>query len=538
MHLHRTTIRTSLLALILGTFGFVTACSDDNEGEPNVTPDGGTVPQGDDASTPKDDSGSPDAGSDEDAATDEDAAPPPAEAIAPLFTKTIQGALDPFGIAFGSDGKLYVSGATNVVTDATTVPPTTDQQLAVWRFDENGVLDTSFGTNGVLTIAIPGAETSYDIVELKNGDFVVHASSAARTGLSARVYLVKLAKQDGGSFAFGTPARVSFGWADDDYTAWPGTASTPATTPDYTSWGVALDKSDPANEKLVVFAHGAPEKVAPGGTQRTDNDRWITRVLTTDGFPIDPTFNNGAPFTVDVDGAKLPDNARRGIVQPDGTIVSAGYTKFNPGGNHVALIRLTKAGVVDTSFGFGSSVTGQTKFNPFLADEGEAEAYNVVRQSGGRYVTTGYGTSHFDAPTVKPDLVSFGLKDDNLDPQYGKLGSFAIQSEADPTAGASTSTGFEERGRDLVLLGDDRVVHAGRYDGLASLFVTTKDGVLDETVGYGGTISYTAETQFFKIVKSADGKRVAATARHLASTEGTPPVATTRALFVGLKIGQ
>ncbi len=537
MRTHRYAIRTSLLALTLGTFGFVTACSDDNEGSPTEVPDGGTA-QGDASSPPTgEDSGSPDGGAkDEDASVGEDAAAP-ADAVTPLFTKTIAGALDPFGIAFGSDGKLYVSGATMVVTDATTVPPTTDQRLAVWRFEASGALDTTFGTDGVLTVAVPGAETSYDIVELKSGDFVVHASSAAATGLPARVYLVKLAKQGDGSFAFDAPARVAFGWDDDDFSAWPGTTATPATTPNYTSWGIALDRSDATKEKIVVFAHGAPKKVE-AGEQRTDNDRWITRVLASEGFPIDPDFNGGAPFTADVDGAKRPDNARRGIVQADGTIVSAGYTSFEPGGNHVALVRLTKAGAADTSFGFGSSIAGQTKFNPFLAASGEAEAYNVGRQASGRYVTTGYGTSHFDAPTVKPDLVSFGVKSDDLDPQYGKLGSFAIQSETDPTAGANSSTGFEERGRDLVVLSDDRVVHAGRYDGLASLFVTTKDGALDETVGHDGVISYGAETQFFKIAKSADGNRIAATARHLSSTTGTPPVTTTRALFVGLKVGQ
>lgn len=536
MRIHRTTIRTSLLALTLGTFGLVTACSDELEGDPNATPDAGTTNE-DASSTPSQDSGQSDASTtDEDATTGDDAAAP-AEAIAPTFTKTIPGALDPFGIAFGSDGKLYVSGATLVVTDATTVPPTTDQRLAVWRFDDSGALDTTFGTDGVMTVAVPGAETSYDIVELKSGDFVVHASSAAATGLAARVYLVKLAKQGDGSFAFGEPEHVAFDWDDGDFSAWPGTTATPVTTPGYTSWGIALDRSDAANEKIVVFAHGAPKKVT-AGEQRTDNDRWITRVLTSDGFPIDPDFNGGAPFTVDIDGAKRPDNARRGIVQADGTIVSAGYTSFEPGANHVALVRLTKAGVADTSFGFGTAIAGHTKFNPFLAVSGEAEAYNVGRQSSGRYVTTGYGTSHFDAPTVKPDLVSFGVKDDDLDPQYGKLGSLAIQSEADPTAGASASTGFEERGRDLVVLADDRVVHAGRYDGLASLFVTTKDGALDEAVGHGGVISYNAETQFFKIAKSADGKRIAATARHLSSTSGTPAVTTTRALFVGLKVGQ
>ena len=141
-------------------------------------------------------------------------------------------------------------------------------------------------------------------------------------------------------------------------------------------------------EKIVVFAAGAPPKVAAGNTQRTEADRWIARVLATD-FTNDPGFNTGKPFWADGDGKNLADDARRGLVEADGSIVSAGYANFTTaGGVSVVLLRLKPDGTPDTTFGFGSTSPGQTKFNPFASVQGASEAYAVVKQSNGRYVTT------------------------------------------------------------------------------------------------------------------------------------------------------
>src|SRR5690606_29999038 len=86
------------------------------------------------------------------------------------------------------------------------------------------------------------------------------------------------------------------------------------------------------------------------------------------------------------------DNGRRGIVEADGSILSAGYANFGEGfGNHVVLLRLLDDGAPDASFGFGIAAPGATRFNPFIDDGGMAECYAVGRQSKGLIVTTGYG---------------------------------------------------------------------------------------------------------------------------------------------------
>ena len=507
-------VMASFVALAASA-GVVIACGDNDAGTVTAPAPGPGTPGVDAASVP--DAGGPDATTD--APGDGQTA---AAAIIPQTTTRIPNSINPYGLVFASDGFAYASGAT--IDDAA------DRKLAVWRF-KDGVLDTTFGAAGVVTVGIDGSESSFDIVEVSAGNFVVQAVTG---GASGKVYLVKLTKDGGGAFAFGTPVVVPFDWADGDFTGWPGAAP-----PVYNnSWSIGLDKSTPASPKIVVFAFGAPARVAGGGTQRTDNDRWIARVLA-DTLAPDPAFNGGRAFTADGDGKGLPDNARRGIVLADGSIVSAGYNNYGDGlGNHVVLIRLKPDGTVDPAFGFGTTapgVAGQTKFNPFLTTGGFAEAYGVGRQSTGRYVTTGYGTSNFDSPSLGLDLVSFGVKADGLDATYGRLGSFAWQSEKDKAAGLG-AVPHTERGRDMVVLADDRTVHVGVYDDFGALFVTDKNGKPDPSTGVNGLIEYNYPAGFFKVAVSRDGKQIAMTAQSLNQT--TDAGAPLGSVLATLKVGQ
>ncbi|MBX3210595.1 MAG: delta-60 repeat domain-containing protein [Labilithrix sp.] len=476
--------------------GLVIACGDDDDGSnTNVTPDGGSQTP-DSGSTPPDtDAGNPTPDAAPDAPT---AASDP---ITPLTTTQFSNAFNPYGLIYASDGFIYASGATQ----------TNDgRRLAVWRF-KDGALDATFGADGVLSHPTLDG-TSFDLVEVSAGNFVVQAVSANK------VYLVKLTKANDGSFSFDTPVFVRFGYDEGD-------AQT------YASWGIGLDKSTAATPKIVVFAHGTP----PASEARTDADRWITRVDATT-LAFDAAFNGGAPYTSNAAGGTIADNTRRGLVLADGSIVSSGYANFGAGeGNHVILIRLLPNGTPDPAFGFGMTpaVPGQTKFNPFKP-AGFAEAYNVVRQSNGRYVTTGYGVSNFDVASTAVDLVSFGVKADGLDATYGRQGSFAWQSEGDKSAGLGANP-FMDRGRDMAVLPDDRIVHGGVYDDYATIFVTDKDGKPDPNVGNDGVLEYAFPTAFFKVTVSPDGKQIAATTQSTNQADGGT---TQRAVLATLKVGQ
>lgn len=463
----------------------------------------------------------------------------PPEEFAPITKLTnvvIPEANEIFGLTFGADGKLWASGATNADPE--------NQKLVVARFNPDGTPDTSFADSGFLVHdVVPGAEMSRGIIELENGDIIVQANVDDGKGgelitddgggddmarLDGRnVVLLRFDSEGELVTSFGDDGVVviDFGWTSDDDADWPVPSYDSSILvegddpedgfsgdgfPHDDSWGIALDATGSA-EKIVVFGSGPP---APGVTdealvQRVDNDRYVARVLASDGAS-DPDFNDGAPFTFGSPGV-LSDGGRRGRVEPDGSILSAGYTNWGEGlGNHVMVLHLLEDGTPDPDFGFGLAIPGVTWFNPFREDGGVAECYAVGRQSTGRLVTTGYGratgeamlSSYGYATTLEVDMVAFGFNPDGVDLDWGNQGTLAVQSEE---AGLLDT---QDRGRDLVVLPDDRVIHAGRFGGSPALFVATPDGELDSSVGDSGKFLYEpltgASSHFYAIASNLD----------------------------------
>jgi len=303
-----------------------------------------------------------------------------------------------------------------------------DRVTIVARFNADGIPDTTFGSGGFLqmnlvervmadtTVVNDGHEESLGIVELDDGHLVVQANVRDQNGKGTDVLLVRItpAGERVGSFGLNGVQRLVFagirqlttpaGWAR-------AVRSTPA-------GALELDESS-AEQKLVVAGFGTAPKGQLSGepaAQRTDPDRYIVRVSAETGA-IDPEFNAGKVFTYN-SGGTFADNARRVLVEADGSIVSAGYSNFGAGfGNYIVAIRLTPAGLLDTSFGLGIVNRGVLRSNPFVDDGGVAECYAFARQSSGRYVTTGYGlatatngtSSYGYAPTTAQDLISIGF---------------------------------------------------------------------------------------------------------------------------------
>jgi hypothetical protein len=97
-----------------------------------------------------------------------------------------------------------------------------------------------------------------------------------------------------------------------------------------------------------------------------------------------------------------------------------------------------------------------------------------------------------------------------LDLDWGNEGTFVAQSEEVPNI-AST----EDRGRDLLALPDDRLVYVGKFGTDPSIFIVQPDGSFDPANGVGQLIRYPAfsgvTSHFFRVAKSPDSKRIAAT---------------------------
>ena len=413
--------------------------------------------------------------------------------------------------------KIYVSGHVGT-TDA-------NRQVVVGRFFADGTPDSSFATDGFLELNVTAAtgsgdENALSLTELQGGDLIVSTRATDADG-GQSVYLLRITPDGAQAAGWGDAdgkVEVVFGTANADNATFPGF---PGAAPSDLAWDVIVDPSV-TTDRVVVFGIGPA-----GDGVRTDRDRYVARMtISATGATADPTFNGGEAYTFAGTGT-LTDNARRGLVEADGSIVTAGYT--DPGaGEHVVLIKLTPAGELDTTFGGFTQSTaivaatpGIAVFNPFEADGGFAESYAVGAQSTGSYVTTGYGratTRNGTTPSTLgyeisdgQDMVAFRVVAGTAaeeDLTWGQGGQIAVQSEGQ---GFPTT---EDRGRHLVILPDDRTVVAGRFGGNAAAFVLTDMGVPDTLVFGDGIIELpnaTVTSQFFGLALSPDGSRVAMT---------------------------
>jgi uncharacterized delta-60 repeat protein len=262
----------------------------------------------------------------------------------------------------------------------------------------------------------------------------------------------------------------------------------------------SLDRD--AQNRLLVF--GATK----GSGTRVDADRVVIR-LSANGA-IDPSFATEGIATLNI--ANLSENARNGQVLPDGKILAAGYTAWPTGvgtqtANQPVLLRLNSDGTPDATFGVEGIVTE----NPFVSAAplttpwGFVEAYAARPQSTGAYVTTGYGRP---GGTGTLDMIALRFTPEGvLDPTWGSEG--IVQFDI---------AGENERGRNLVVLPDDRVVIVGLTTPVplgtdALVVLLTAEGALDLSFNGTGWRAYDfggSDEQFFGVARAPSGNWVAA----------------------------
>jgi uncharacterized delta-60 repeat protein len=272
-------------------------------------------------------------------------------------------------------------------------------------------------------------------------------------------------------------------------------------------WGIAKD----AQDRVLIFA--TRRSTAAG---RVDADRVVARVRTNGS--LDTSFGDMGFHSFGI--GTLSDSARHGRVDPDGKIVSSGYTNQPTGvgaqtANRIVVARLNGGdvatpdggapdggdggasdggaadagapangpGTFDTTFGVG----GILNHNPFASTSptmlwGMAECYGIARQTTGNYVTTGYGRL---APSGQVNVVSFRYTPTGaFDMNWGTNGIFEKDLTTD-----------NDRGRQIVALPDDRLLIAGsatpsamNVDGL--LMMLTPNGGMDTTFNTTGYKTY------------------------------------------------
>ena len=303
------------------------------------------------------------------------------------------------------DGKLILAGLASVSSTA--------YDIGLARFDVDGSLDSTFGTDGLVTLDLGGDSEFVTSLALQSDGRVVTAAGTNSGGFK-RCTVVRFNANGSLDTTFGVDgsAPIDFG-------------------------GVECAPSDlkrQSDGKLVLVA-------SVGGA--TTRDFAVARL--TAGGTLDASFDGDGLLVVDFDGN---DDAVGSIaIQADDAIVAAGYSvdsakrSFNP-----ALVRINGNGSLDDGFGSAGRA---------IVDLGNASAlYAIVAQADGTLVATGFRrrTEEIDSPG---DLILARFSSDGaLDTSFG------IDGVATADFG-SGSESFDSRGYSLIQQSDGKLVATG-----------------------------------------------------------------------------
>ncbi len=343
-------------------------------------------------------------------------------------------------MALQSDGKVIIAGYDNWGTS--------NENIIMARYRTNGVLDTTFGAGGVVTMSLSAAnDTAYAVDVQSDGKIVVAGLATA-----------------GGT---GVPAIVRFN---------------PDGSPDTTfgAGGVVTTTGlQPASAFLLSVAVLDDGRIVAGGgvvppSSSGAPDTFLLMRYQSDGSP-DTTLSGSGLVTTAIPGG---DAISWGMaVQPDGKILQSGYVRGDLGGTDFALVRYNADGSLDSAFGAGGIVTQTIS--------GSDYGYSVLLQQDGKIIVGG-----------KAD--GGGIARYNSDGSYDNtFGSNPATNVVTYSVAGYASTSFSV----MALENNDYIVAVGSVytpGQPAPILVTVfdRDGILDADFGTGGLVTTTNASHY------------------------------------------
>ncbi|MBI3449023.1 MAG: HYR domain-containing protein [Acidobacteria bacterium] len=359
--------------------------------------------------------------------------------------RAADGDLDP---SFSFDGKVttdfsgFGDAVTAVVIDAhgriVAAGVSSDgvqRDFAVARYNEDGTLDTSFGTNGLVTVQFDGKNASANAVAV-DGQGRIVVAGVSYIGTHQDIAVARL--NDDGTLdtvfngtgtvttAFGISSFAS-GVAIDaggKIIVAGGSANIPAARMAlvrYNEDGTLDDTfdGDSQGDGKVTFdfagisAFGFAVALDSGGrivVAGTSNGLIAVARCHADGT-LDHDFNGTGRVTTDVGGHG--DTAHAIALDADGRIVVGGRSAFVSGvsGSHFTLVRYNGDGSLDT--GFNTTGTVVTDVSP------QSEILAVAVDAAGKIVAAGIAADALNSQTHPMIAVARYLHDGTLDGSFG-----------------------------------------------------------------------------------------------------------------------
>ncbi len=353
-----------------------------------------------------------------------------------IVTTDIGNGDEGYSVTIQSDGKILVAGSS-------------DGDIALVRYNTDGSLDTSFGSNGIVTTDIC-REYDYGYSVALQSDGKILVAGYMDNTLSAEIALVRYNSDGSLDTSFGSDGKVL----------------------------TRLSSSGDQGRSIAVQSDG---KILVAGSSCGDI---VLIRYNTDGS-LDTSFDSDGIVTTD---AGSYDEGYSVTIQSDGKIVVTG--RSHDGAHYdIALVRYYADGSLDTSFDSDGIVT-----TDFGSDE---VGYSVTVQSDGKIVVTGLSYNGTDCDIA---LVRY-YADGSLDTSFDSDGI------------VTTDFGSDEVGYSVTVQSDGKIVVTGlSYNGTdcdIALVRYSADGSLDTSFGSDGMVSIdigSSEDVGHSVAIQSDGK--------------------------------
>jgi uncharacterized delta-60 repeat protein len=365
------------------------------------------------------------------------------------------------GMALDASGRILVAGYS--------YSSATDVDMALWRYNPDGSIDTTFGNGGVVTHGNAAGGNSYDygmaVAVDATGRILVAGNSI---GVDATDDMVIWCYRSDGTLdsSFGTSGVVvdprpgqDFGNAiaidasnrilvagctysvGYEMTIW---RYNPNGTPDTTfdSDGVKIHAKSGTSEvghAMVIDGAGRIVVAGRGVGSGYDMNIWCHN---SDGSP-DATFGTaGIVFHNNAAGGNNADYGNAVVIDANGRIVVVGHSANNFGNKDMVVWRYNSNGTLDATFDADGYVTREVVIG------GTDEAYGVVMDSSGRIVVS--GLAHNSAGNY--DMTLWRLNPDgSADHSFDQDGF--LQYERDPYAYPSVGSAIKLDSSGRILVG-------------------------------------------------------------------------------------
>jgi uncharacterized delta-60 repeat protein len=390
-------------------------------------------------------------------------------------------------IAVHSDGRVIVAAFN------------TDKWFTLLRYMQDGTLDPSFGTGGIVKVRNSDDDAiAFAIKILSDNTILATGYAWNRANSSYDMALVKLDESGAPITTFGPRGN---GWVLTDI-------------------GSANDEA----HSLAVQADGKIVVAGVGDMGANGNDFAVVR-YSSNGILETGAGAFGGGTGIVVTPINAIDNALGVAIQPaDQKIVVSGTSNDNTNTSNVAVVRYKTDGTLDGDFAAG----GIADIDIANGGAGTKDIGNaLIIQPDGKIVITGmskpFGTSNFDVTTIR--LTTDGALDGSFNPTgaiVGRTGSFSSPGIAIFNHGPGNT---DEGTRTIALQSDGKIIVGGDTDGTPTFSFLllrynsngTPDGSFDNdgaatyditnTRDYGNAIALSNNRIYFTGTTGASGSK-------------------------------